>query len=127
MNVFNAIGRIAKDAEVRFTQSGKPVTSWSLAVDSGYGDHKKTTWVDCQLWGERGQKIAGHLHKGDRLGVSGEITLDEYIGRDGSKQKTLKLRVNEVTLCSDKREVAKKQTRPAPTQTDNFVDDAIPF
>ena len=63
MNSFSAVGRIGRDAEVRYTQSGTALTVFPLAVDDGIGDKKVTTWIDCAMWGERGTKIAEHIRK----------------------------------------------------------------
>ena len=59
MNIFNCTARLGKDAEVRRTQSGMAVCSFTGAVDSGYGDKKKTTWVNFVLFGKRAE---GNLH-----------------------------------------------------------------
>ena len=99
MNVFTGIGRIGRDAQTRHTQAGKAVTGWALAVDSGWGENKKTTWLDCSIWGERGEKLAGHIRKGDRLGVTGELGTREH---DGKTYVTLD--VKDVTLLGDKRQ-----------------------
>ena len=136
MNVFNAIGRVGKDATTRYTQAGKPVTGFSLAVDRGWGDNKQTVWLDCTLWGDRGVKVAEHIKKGDRLGVNGEIGTREH---DGKTYVTLD--VKEVTLLSAKQEGGgtPRQNAPRPTQrpvnatapstSDDFDDlnDIIPF
>lgn len=97
MNNFAAIGRIGKDAVTRFTGGGKPVTGWSLAIDRGFGEQKQTVWLDCSWWGERGQKVAEHIKKGDRLGVVGEIGTREH---DGKTYVTLDVR--DVTLLGNK-------------------------
>jgi len=99
MNNFSAVGRIGRDAVTRFTQAGKAVTSWALAVDRGFGDNKQTVWLDCSLWGDRGQKLAEHIRKGDRLGVVGEIGTREH---DGKTYVTLD--VKDVTLLGGKQE-----------------------
>lgn len=134
MNNFSAVGRIGRDAVTRFTQAGKAVTGWALAVDSGWGDNKKTTWLDCTLWGERGQKVAEHIRKGDRLGVVGEIGTREH---DGKTYVTLD--VKDVTLLGDKKEGQSggtssrqggQQQRERPQQQapgQEFDDDSIPF
>lgn len=121
MNNFTAIGRIGKDAVTRHTGAGKAVTGWSLAVDTGYGDNRQTVWLDCTLWGDRGEKIAPMILKGDRLGVSGEIGTREH---DGKTYVTLK--VAEVTLLGEKRQEAGKAPakRNAPQDDDS---DSIPF
>lgn len=97
MNVCCFIGRVGKDAVVRHTQGGEPVAGWSLATDAGYGERKVTTWVDCSLWGKRAEALADKIRKGDRLGVSGELSTREH---DGKTYLTLK--VAEVTLLSGK-------------------------
>ena len=139
MNNFNAIGRVGRDAVTRYTQAGKPVTGWALAVDKGWGDNKQTVWLDCSLWGERGEKLAQHITKGSQLGVTGEIGTREH---DGKTYITLDVR--DVTLVGGRGEQqaqtggghggsrggAPQRQRPAPaTQqpTDDFADETIPF
>ena len=142
MNNLNAIGRVgAKDAITRYTQAGEPVTGWSMAVDSGYGDKKQTLWIDCSAWGKRFERVAEYITKGAQLGVTGELGTREHEGKT-----YITLRVADVTLLGDKREGqpsaggghggsrggAPQRQRPAPaTQqpADDFADDdlGIPF
>ena len=137
MNSFKAIGRVGKDAQTRFTQGGDPVTGWSLAVDCGYGDKKQTLWLDCSLWGKRGEKVAEYITKGSQLGVTGELGTREHDGKT-----YLTLRVLEVSLISGRQDTgnasssgprggAPRRERPqratdAPAD-DPFADEAIPF
>lgn len=126
MNNFTAIGRIGRDAVTRYTQGGKAVTGWALAVDKGWGDQKQTVWLDCALWGDRGLKLAELIKKGDRIGVVGEIGTREHEGKTH-----ITLDVREVTLLSERRQdEAPKPTRKAPPTAapePDFVDDDLPF
>jgi single-strand DNA-binding protein len=117
MNNCNFIGRAGKDAETRFTPAGKAVTSWSLAIDSGFGDAKQTIWLDCSAWGERFQKVGEYIKKGSQLGVAGELGTREHEGRT-----YLKLRVDNVTLCGAKQEGSAK-----PVSRKELDSDEIPF
>lgn len=99
MNSCNFIGRIGRDAATRYTQGGKSVTGWSLAVDSGFGDNKTTLWLDCSAWGERYEKVAQYLLKGSQVGVTGEVGTREH---DGKTYMTL--RVADVTLIGGRSE-----------------------
>ena len=99
MNSFNAIGRVGKDAQTRFTQGGDPVTGFSLAVDSGFGDKKQTMWLDCSAWGKRFEKVAEYITKGSQLGVSGELGTREHEGKT-----YLTLRVADVTLVGGRQD-----------------------
>lgn len=125
MNSCNFIGRIGRDAVVRHTASGKSVTGWSLAVDSGFGDNKTTVWLDCSLWGERGGKLAEYITKGAQLGVSGEIGTREHEGKT-----YITLNVRDVTLIGRQRGEprASKPVKDCP-QADQggFTDEDIPF
>jgi single-strand DNA-binding protein len=131
VNVCNFIGRIGKDAEVRSTPNGKSVTNWSIAVTSGFGTHEKTTWITCTLWGDRGPKIAGYIHKGDNIGVSGELSTREY-EYQGTKRTSVELNVDKIKLLGSK-ERSGSGTTPAPTPAsaapagDAPFDDDIPF
>jgi single-strand DNA-binding protein len=132
VNNFSAVGRIGRDAVTRFTQAGKAVTGWALAVDKGFGENKQTVWLDCSWWGERGTKVADFIKKGDRLAVVGEIGTRDH---DGKTYVTLDIR--DVTLLGEKTEgTTQRPARQAPPQNspgqnlppiDDFADDDIPF
>lgn len=122
MNVFNAIGRVGRNAQVRYTPAGKAVAGWSLAVDDGWGQNKQTVWLDCSLWGDRAEKLAPFITKGAQIGVTGSIGTREH---DGKTYVTL--RVHDVTLIGGK--IESRQTEPsrqAAPVADEFPDD-IPF
>lgn len=129
MNVFTGIGRAGRDAEVRHTSNGKQVMNVGLAIDSGFGDNKQTTWLDCSAWGERFAKVAEYIKKGDRVGVSGEIGTREH---DGKTYVTLNIR--EVTLLTTKQDSPQRQEsrkreepRKATGGSTAGEDDSIPF
>lgn len=127
MNVFSATGNIGRDAETRFTSGGEAVVSFPVAVKSGYGKSESTTWVQCSLWGKRGEAVAPYLLKGTLVGISGEISLDEYEAKDGTKNKTLKCRLNNVDLLGKKASVdaPAKPASSQPATEDDFSD--LPF
>lgn len=134
MSNFKDLVRVGKDAVTRFTQGGKSVTGFSAAFDTGWGDSKQTVWLDCSIWGERGEKVAPYLLKGAQVLVDGDIGTREHEGKT-----YLTLRVNEVKLTGSKkdgqhpsaerpsqsRQLGKQEQQPAPDQP--FPDDAIPF
>ena len=104
MNNATFAGRLGRDAEVRHTQSGQSVTGFAIAVDeyAGKGE-RRTLWVDCSMWGERGEKLAQHLTKGSAVAVSGQVGIQTFDGRNGPQSK-LTLRVSDVTLLGGKQE-----------------------
>lgn len=98
MNVWTFTGRLGADAELRSTQSGEKVLSFRVANDVGFGDRKTTQWVECSLWGRRGEAISQYMTKGKQVCVSGELSLREFQKRDGTAGSGLSVRVSEVDL-----------------------------
>lgn len=144
MNCCTFAGRLGRDAEVRHTQSGQSVTGFAIAVDeyAGKGE-RRTLWVDCSMWGERGEKLAAYLTKGAAVAVSGQVGIQTFDGRNGPQSK-ITLRVADVTLLGGKQEGrapardsfetptgagARRQggTGPVEHASDGFDDDSIPF
>ena len=126
MNVLTAIGRVGNDAEVRSTTTGKMVTSWSIAIDSGWGENRITTWLRCTMWGDRGEKVAQYITKGSQIGVSGEFSTREY-DRNGVTKTSCELKIDNVTLVGGK-DTQKPNSKPAtPSARDTYEEDDIPF
>ena len=98
MNCWTFTGNLGKDCEVRTTQGGMTVCSFSVAVKSGYGDNAKTTWANCALFGKRAEGgLPQYLVKGAQVCISGEACLDEW-DKDGVKNKALKVNVDKLDL-----------------------------
>lgn len=120
MNSFNVAGRVGKDAEVR--QAGKtPVTSFSLAYSSPFGE-KKTTWFNVSLFGDRFTKLAGYIKKGDFIAVTGSVEEKEFTGRDGEIRKSLEINATDVTLVP-----GGSKSGAGSSSSDDEEDSEIPF
>lgn len=92
-------GRLGKDAELKYTQQGKAICNFSLAVDAGWGDNKKTLWVDCAIWEERATKLAPFLTKGKFVAVQGEVDVRCWISKNtGEAGCSLGCTVRQLTL-----------------------------
>ena len=122
------VGNLGRNAEVK--QVGDTtVTKFSVPSSSGYGDKKKTTWVECDLWGSRGEKIASYLIKGQQVLVYGEIELHTYTANDGTNKASLRCRVNELEFVGKKPEGG-SQTNQGSSQAagdGKDFDEEIPF
>lgn len=97
-------GRTGKAAELRRLQDGTPVLSFSVAVDDGWGERKRTMWFDCSLFGKRGEPLEQYMPKGTAVAVSGDLSTREHEGKT-----YLTVRVNEVTLQGGKSEGQSEQ------------------
>jgi single-strand DNA-binding protein len=108
---------------------GEPVTGFSLAVDSGYGDKKQTLWLDCSAWGKRWEGVTPYLVKGAQVSVQGELGTREHEGKT-----YITVDVKEVKLGgkgeAKPESSASRQQRQAPTREPSYADedgDGIPF
>lgn len=87
MKYVHIAGRLAKDAEVRFTNNSLKVTTLVLPVNSKKGGTEETTWFRVSLWGDRWDKLAPHLKKGTGVIVGGELKKPEiYTDKSGVPQ-----------------------------------------
>jgi single-strand DNA-binding protein len=114
-------GRAGRDAEQRFTPAGKAVTQFSVAVDIGWGDNKKTQWYEVVCWDKLAEVAAQYVKKGSKVLCDGVAELNEYTGKDGTPKASLRLTAREIKFLSDKSEQG--HTQPA---GDDFGDD-VPF
>lgn len=139
MIALNLIGRVGKGGASIKAVGDRSVLAFSVAADSGFGAKKKTEWFDCSLWGQRGEKLVDHIHQGDQIGVTGNLSTREHDGKT-----YLQIDVQDVTLIGGKREGGDKPARsegrssggrgaqhsgPATTYDalDDISDDDIPF
>ena len=123
MNNFSAIGRVGTQPELKQTAKGDDVASFSVAVDSGYGDKKVTTCFRVGLFGKK-TGIVPYINKGDKIAVTGEIVNREYTAKDGSKQQNLEINNANITL------IGSKQASDKPVAASNSIDpfeDEMPF
>ena len=90
MNSVQLLGNLARDAELRFTQSGKAVATFTVAATNTFtssdGETKEqTAFINCVAWGKTGEAV-GNCKKGDRLLVNGRIQTRSYDTQDGQKR-----------------------------------------
>ena len=85
MNKIFEIGRLTRDPEVRYTQSGKAVCTFSIAVDDGYGENKKAYFFPVVVWNKAAEVCGNSLRKGSKVAVTGKLTSRQYENNEGKK------------------------------------------
>lgn len=101
LNVISVIGRFVSDPELKITNSGKDVTSFTIANDQG--KDRPANFIDCVAWEKTAELITKYFHKGDLIGITGKLTTRTY-ETDGGKRKVTEVVVNDVTFCTNKSE-----------------------
>ena len=107
--------RVGRDSELKTTQSGKQLLSFTGAYDIGFGDKKRTQWLDCTLWGDRGVNLQQYLTKGAQVVVYGDdVELEQFTKGDGSVGAKLKCRIVEISLAGGQQQSAPQAPRQQP-------------
>ena len=81
MNKYICTGYLSQDSDLRYTKNNTAVSNFTVAVNSGYGDHKRTDFIKCVLFGKRAEGLSQYLVKGTLVEVDGELHIDK--GQDG--------------------------------------------
>lgn len=101
------IGNLGNDPESRFTPSGVPVATFSLAVNKEWttdaGKQSKTTWFRVTTWRKQAEIVGQYLHKGSKVMVVGEVEeARAFTDRDGNNRASLEFTANVVKLLDGK-------------------------
>ena len=81
-------GYIGKTPELRYSSNETAICKFSVAVSSGYGDNKKTNWLNCVAFQKSAEAISKYMYKGSPITIEGHIQTGSYEGRDGTKVYT---------------------------------------
>ena len=137
LNEHAIIGRLGKDPELRNTQSGKPVCSFSVATSQQWKDQagnkqEKTEWHRIVIWGTLAEVAAKYLKKGSRVYLKGRSETREWQDKDGNNRTTTEINVFDMLLLDGKKDGSGggQESPPPPAQnTGSSYDpnDDIPF
>lgn len=124
MNNLSIIGRVGRDPELRYFESGSVVANFSVAVNRIGED--EPLWFDVSVWGKQAQVCSDWVKKGSQIGLQGEVGLKQYTSKQSAETVSkLTINVQRVTLIKgkDPTPAMKPATGSAPT----FGDQEVPF
>ena len=98
LNHITIMGRLTRDPELRYTQSGIPVASFTVAVDrdytSGQNGERGTDFIDCVAWRQGGEFVSKYFAKGSMIVVSGRLESRKWQDRDGNNRTSWEINVD---------------------------------
>ena len=110
LNHITIMGRLTRDPEMRNTQSGVAVASFTLAVDRDFGGRdggeKQTDFIDCTAWRHTAEFVSKYFSKGRMAVVSGRLQIDNYTDNDGNKRKAAKVIADNIYFGDSKKDGA---------------------
>lgn len=120
MKVITLVGNATKDAEVRNTQSGDSVCSFTIAVNDRRAN--ETYYFECSYWGKAGQGVAPYITKGKQVTVNGDFAWREY-----NDKKYLQVRVSQLQLGQRGQQQDDVEPQGSQYNPTDDMDDDIPF
>ncbi|WP_294742106.1 single-stranded DNA-binding protein [uncultured Exiguobacterium sp.] len=139
------VGRLTRDPEMKYTQSGIAVTRFTLACDrpfTGQDGKREADFIDCTVWRKQAENVAQYLKKGSLAGVEGRLQISSYEDKEGQRRYRAEVVADSVRFLESKKDSASapqttppKQEAPAGFGADPFSsgnsidlsDDDLPF
>ena len=108
LNKVFIMGRLARDPELRRTQSGTPVASFRLAVDRDVKNkttgERATDWIDVVAWSHTAEFVSRYFTKGRMAVVEGRLQIRDWTDKDGNKRRTAEVVADQVYFGDSKRD-----------------------
>ncbi len=107
LNIAAIMGRLTADPELKSTQSGVSVVSFTLAVDRSYakaGTERQTDFINVVAWRSTAEFICRYFTKGQMMAVSGSIQTRNYEDKQGNKRTAFEIVASDVSFTGSKRE-----------------------
>lgn len=134
MNKVIFCGRTTKDIEMRYSQgeNSMAIGRFSIAIDSGYGDKKKTSFFNCTIFGKQAEAFEKYVPKGTKVLLECEANQNQYTDKNNNKVNSVDFIVKSFEFCESKSQ-SNSQPQPAPSNNDGFmnipdgIEDGFPF
>lgn len=111
MNTVSLIGRLTKDVDLKFTQSGTAVGSFTLAVNRNFTNQqgeREADFINCVVWKKAAENLSNFTRKGSLLGVEGRLQVRTYENQQGNRVWVTEVIVQNFTLLESKKEMEQR-------------------
>jgi single-strand DNA-binding protein len=109
LNKVMIIGHLGRDPEMRYTPSGRPVTTFSVATSRSWSTvdgerHQETEWFNVVAWGNLAEICKQYLTKGQQVYVEGRLQTRKWEDKEGNKHSSVEIVANEMMMLGERRE-----------------------
>jgi single-strand DNA-binding protein len=109
LNKVMIIGHLGKDPEMRYTPSGRPVTTFTVAVSRSWNSadgekHAETEWFNVVAWGNLAEICKQYLTKGQQVYIEGRLQTRRWDDKEGQKHTSVEIVANEMMMLGDRRD-----------------------
>ena len=120
LNHIVTMGRLVRDPELRHTQSGLPVCSFSIACDRDYkgaDGEKATDFLDIVAWRQTAEFVSKYFTKGRMMAVEGRLQLRDWVDKEKNKRRSAEIQVSSAYFADSK---SKEQEPPEATRSEAY-------
>ena len=121
------IGRLGRDPESRFTQSGKTVVNFSIACSEKRGSEEYTEWVNIVVWDKLGEICAQYLQKGSLVYISGRMQTRKWQDQSGADRYTTEIVAREMKMLDSKKDGQQQNQQWQPQPQRMVPETNVPF
>jgi single-strand DNA-binding protein len=137
LNKVMVIGHLGRDPEMRYTPSGRPVTTFTVATSRSWNTadgerHSETEWFNVVTWGNLAEICKQYLVKGQQVYVEGRLQTRHWEDKEGGKHSTVEIVANEMMMLGERKESSNHQVSgedpiPSEESVGPHEEDEFPF
>lgn len=125
LNHISLMGRLTRDPELRYTNSGTAVASFSIAVDRDFSKDRETDFINIVAWKKTGEFVSRYFSKGDLIVISGRLQMRDWTDREGGKRTSAEVIAESVYFGGSRKDKPEENVQPVYTELED--DGELPF
>ena len=122
LNRVTLIGRLGQEPEVKTTEKGLKIATFSIATNGGSKDNPTTTWHRLTVFDKSAEFVEKYYHKGDLVMAEGELENRSYNDKDGNKKYQLQIKVRRTQILSSTKTTSNSNNIPSMTDLEHTDD-----
>lgn len=108
MNKVHLIGNLTNEPTVRYTQQNTAVASYSIAINTGYGEKQETLFMNVVTWGKSAEYVSQYIKKGQTVAITGRLKNNSYEDKEGHKHNLIVVITEEIEAIGNRKEKEEK-------------------
>jgi single-strand DNA-binding protein len=125
LNKVMIIGNLGREPEMRYTPSGRPVTTFSVATSRTWNTsegekHVETEWFNVVAWSNLAEICKQYLTKGQQVYIEGRLQTRHWDDQEGNKHTSVEIVANEMIILGERREAGETATEPESAEEEEF-------
>lgn len=121
------LGRLTRDVELNQTTTGTECAKFGFATSNGFGDKKKTVFVDITAWGKTAIFVNTYFKKGNEVLIEGRLDFDTWESKEGEKRSKLYVQAEKINFAGGKKDSDTTATQTESKQATSSIEEDIVF